>query len=148
MSLKTRIQDAVKDAMRAKEAQRLGTLRLLMAAIKQHEVDTRTEPDDTQLITLITKMIKQRQESITLYAQGNRPDLAANEQAEIDILKVYLPSALSETEVDAAIDAAFTQIQPQTPQDMGKVMALLKPQLAGRADLAEVSKRVKARMSI
>lgn len=146
-SLKTQILDAVKEAMRAKESQRLGTLRLLTAAIKQQEVDTRTELDDTQIIAIVSKMIKQRQESITQYTQGNRLDLAANEQAEIDILKTYLPAALSPAEVDAAIEAAFTTVQPQTPQDMGKVMAILKPQLAGRADLAEVSKRVKARMS-
>lgn len=145
--LKTQIQDAVKDAMRAKNAQRLGTLRLLTAAIKQQEVDTRTELDDTQVIALISKMIKQRQESISQYTQGNRPDLAANEQAEIEILEIYLPAALSDTEIEAAIEAAFTSVNPKTPQDMGKVMAILKPQLTGRADLADVSKRVKTRMS-
>lgn len=147
-SLKARVQDDVKQAMRAKETQRLGTLRLLTAAIKQIEVDTRTEIDDTQLITLISKMIKQRQESIAQYTQGNRPDLAATEQTEIDLLKVYLPAALSEADIESAIEAAFTSVQPKTPQDMGKVMAVLKPQLAGRADLTDVSRRVKARMAL
>ena len=145
-SLKARIQEDVKTAMRAKEAQRLGTLRLLTAAIKQQEVDNRIELDDTQIVAIISKMLKQRQESIAQYTQGNRPDLAATEAAEIEILKEYLPAALSPEEISASIDSAIATVSPQSAQDMGKVMAILKTQLTGRADLSDVSKQVKARL--
>ncbi|MES2205637.1 MAG: GatB/YqeY domain-containing protein [Pseudomonadota bacterium] len=146
-SLKVRIQEDVKNAMRAKETQRLGTLRLLTAAIKQQEVDNRIELDDTQIVAIISKMLKQRQESIAQYTQGNRPDLAATEAAEIEILKEYLPAALSPEEISASIDSAIASVSPQSAQDMGKVMAILKAQLTGRADLSDVSKQVKARLS-
>ncbi len=146
-SLKTQIQEDVKNAMRAKETQRLGTLRLLTAAIKQQEVDNRIALDDTQIIAIISKMLKQRQESIAQYNQGNRPDLAAVEAAEIEILKDYLPAALSAEEISTSIEAAIESVAPKSAQDMGKVMAILKTQLTGRADLAEVSKQVKARLS-
>jgi uncharacterized protein len=146
-TLKTQIQEAIKTAMRAKDAEKLGTLRLVSAAIKQLEVDTRTEPDNAQIIALLSKMIKQRQESISHYVQGQRPDLAAKEEAEIAILHAYMPEALSNEAIDAAIEATFQAIQPQSPQEMGKVMQRLKLELAGRADLSEVSKRVKARMA-
>jgi uncharacterized protein len=146
-TLRTQIQNAIKDAMRAKETARLATLRLLSAAIKQQEVDLRIELDDATIVTLITKMVKQRQESITQYTKGNRLDLAAQEQSEIDILQTYLPAAMNEEEINEAIEAAFNEANPHTPQDMGKVMAILKPLLAGKADIADVSKRVKIKLS-
>jgi uncharacterized protein len=146
-SLHSTLQHDIKDAMRAKDALRLGTLRLLSAAIKQQEVDARIQLDDNAILALITKMIKQRQDSITQYTKGNRSDLAAQEQAEMDILQSYMPSALTESEIEDAISQAFNQINPQNPQDMGKVMAILKLSLTGRADIADVSKRVKIRLA-
>lgn len=146
-SLKTNIQEAIKNAMRAKNTLELGTLRLAMAAIKQQEVDNRIELGDEAIVSLIGKMIKQRQESIKQYTQGNRLDLAANEEAELSILKTYLPQALSDTEIDHEINLAFTEINPQSPQDMGKIMAILKNKLNGRADMTDVSKRVKTRFA-
>ena len=146
MSLKTRITDDMKDAMRAKAAARLSTIRLLLAAIKQKEVDERVEVSDADIVAIIERMIKQRRESVTQFEAGKRPDLVAQERAEIDILQSYMPQALSDAEVDALVVAAVAQSGGGVAA-MGKVMAVLKPQLAGRADMGAVSAKVKARLS-
>lgn len=147
MTLKNRITDDMKAAMRAREASRLSTIRLLLAAIKQKEVDERIEVSDADVIGIIDKMIKQRRESIAQFDAGGRPELAAAERAEIDILQGYLPQQLSESEIDALIDAALAQTGGSGAGTMGKVMAVLKPQLAGRADMARVASRVKAKIA-
>ncbi len=147
MSLKSRIQEDVKQAMRAGDKDRLGTLRMLTAGIKQQEVDTRTELDDAAVIAVIEKMIKQRREAAEQYLAGAREELALKEQAEASILREYLPAPLTEQEVDALIEAAIQQAGASTTRDMGKVMAVLKPRLLGRADVASVSARVKARLA-
>ena len=146
MTLKARITDDMKDAMRAKAAARLSTIRLLLAAIKQKEVDERVDVSDADVVAIIERMIKQRRESVTQFEAGKRPDLVAHERAEIDILQSYMPQALSDVEVDALIAAAVAQSGGGMPA-MGKVMAILKPQLAGRADMGAVSAKVKARLS-
>jgi uncharacterized protein YqeY len=146
MSLKTRITDDMKDAMRAKAAARLSTIRLLLAAIKQKEVDERVDVSDADVVAIIERMIKQRRESVTQFEAGKRPDLVAHERAEIDILQGYMPQALSDAEVDALIVAAVAQSGGGMAA-MGKVMAILKPQLAGRADMGVVSTKVKAKLS-
>jgi uncharacterized protein YqeY len=147
MSLKLRISDDMKTAMKAKDAERLGTIRLLMAAIKQKEVDERIELDDAGIISVVDKMLKQRRDSVTQYEAAARQDLADKEKAEMDVLTGYLPQPLSETEIDALIDAAVVQSAAASMQDMGKVMGLLRPQLAGRADMAVVSARIKAKLA-
>ena len=144
MTLKTTLQDDVKAAMRAREAERLSALRLLMAAIKQREVDERVELDDDGVRATIQKLLKQRRDAASQYDAANRPELAAKERFEIDVLSAYLPAALSEAEIDAAISAALTETGASTPADMGKVMGLLNTRLAGRADMAQVSARVRA----
>lgn len=144
MSLKQQISEDVKVAMRARESSRLATLRLLTAAIKQKEVDERIELDDSQVLAAIEKMIKQRKDSISQFEKGGRPDLVEIEQAELEILNVYMPTALSETEVQAAVVTAIADAGAAGPQDMGKVMGLLKQRLAGRADMTAVSGQVKA----
>lgn len=144
MSLKQQIFDDIKNAMRARESSRLATLRLLSAAVKQKEVDDRTELDDAQVLATIEKMIKQRKDSISQFEKGGRPDLAEIEQAEIEILTVYMPAALSDAEVQAAVAAAIDETGAAGPQDMGKVMGMLKQRLAGRADMTAVSGQVKA----
>jgi len=146
MTLKARITDEMKDAMRAKATARLSTIRLLLAAIKQKEVDERVEVSDADIVAIIERMIKQRRESVAQFEAGKRPDLVAHERAEIDILQSYMPQALSEAEVDALIAAAVAQSGGGVAA-MGKVMAALKPQLAGRADMGAVSAKVKARLS-
>ena len=146
MSLKTRITDDMKDAMRAKSAARLSTIRLLLAAIKQKEVDERVDPSDTDIVAIIERMIKQRRESVTQFEAGKRPDLVARERAEIDILRGYMPQALSDAEIDALVAAAVAQSGGGMAA-MGKVMAALKAQVAGRADMGAVSAKVKARLS-
>ncbi|HEX3632747.1 MAG TPA: GatB/YqeY domain-containing protein [Casimicrobiaceae bacterium] len=146
MTLKARITDEMKDAMRAKATARLSTIRLLLAAIKQKEVDERVEVSDADVVAIIERMIKQRRESVAQFEAGKRPDLVAHERAEIDILQSYMPQALSDAEVDALIAAAVAQSGGGMPA-MGKVMAILKPQLAGRADMGAVSAKVKARLS-
>lgn len=146
MSLKNRITDDMKAAMRAKAASRLSTIRLLLAAIKQKEVDERIDATDGDIVAIIERMIKQRRESIAQFEAGKRPDLAAAERAEIDVLQDYMPQALSEPEVDALITAALAQTGGGMAA-MGKVMATLKPQLAGRADMGAVSAKVKARLA-
>ena len=145
MSLKARIQDDMKAAMKAKEVDRLGTIRLLMAAMKQKEVDEKIELDDVAIVAVIEKMLKQRKDSIEQYESAGRQDLADKEKAEVEVLQVYMPQRLSEAEIAASVDAALTA-HGKTPAAMGKIMAELKAQLAGRADMAEVSKLVKSRM--
>jgi uncharacterized protein len=146
MTLKTRITDDMKAAMRARETARLSTIRLLLAAIKQREVDERRELADADVLVVLDKMVKQRRDSITQFEAGKRADLAAIERAEVAILETYLPAPLSEAEIDAAIDAAIARTGAAGAADMGKVMAGLKVELAGRADLRAVSARVKARL--
>ena len=133
--------------MRAKESERLTTLRLVTAAIKQKEVDERIELDDAAVLSVLEKMIKQRKDSITQFQAGNRQDLVAKEQAELAILQAYMPAQMSESEIDAAVAAAIAQSGASGPQEMGKVMAILKPALAGKADMGQVSQRIKARLS-
>lgn len=148
-TLKTRISDAVKDAMRARDSARLGTLRLLQAAIKQKEVDERKDLADADITAIIEKQVKQRRESVAAYEQAGRNDTAEQEKAEIAVLQEFLPEAAGAAEIDAAITAALEEVQAQGatgPAAMGKVMALLKSRLAGRADMAAVSAQVKARL--
>ena len=147
MSLKARITDDMKTAMKARATERLGTIRLLLAALKQKEVDERVEPTDTDIITIIDKMLKQRRDSVTQYTAANRADLADRETAEMVVLSEYLPQALTEAEIDALIDQAIADTGAAGMQEMGKVMAVLKPQMAGRADMAAVSGRIKARLA-
>ena len=147
MTLKERINEDMKSAMRARETARLAAVRLLLAAIKQKEVDERIELDDAGVQTVIDKMLKQRRDSITQYAAAGRDDLVAAEKFEAEVLAAYMPAALSEAEIDAAVAAAIAATGAAAPGDMGKVMAVLKPELAGRADMSEVSKRVRARLA-
>jgi len=145
MSLKDRIQDDMKAAMRAKEKERLGAIRLILAAIKQREVDERIVLSDSQVLSVLEKMIKQRRESLAQYQSAGRDDLAAQEAFEIKLIQSYLPAPLSETEIDTLIADAITAAGAQSVRDMGKVMALIRDQAQGRADMAAVSARVKAR---
>ncbi len=147
MSLKERINEDMKTAMRAKEAQRLAAIRLIMAAIKQREVDERITLDDSQVLAVLDKMLKQRNDSLTQFRAANRHDLADKEQFEIDVIKAYMPAQLSAAEVDQAIAAAISQTGAAGAKDIGKVMGILKPQLQGKADLTEVSKKVKDRLA-
>jgi hypothetical protein len=147
MSLKARIQEDVKAAMRAGEKERLATLRLISAAIKQREVDERIELDDVQTLAVIEKMVKQRRESIAQFEAGGRADLVAKENAELALLAGYLPSQLSETELDALIGEAIAATGAVSIKDMGKVMGLIKGKAAGRADMAVVGARIKARLA-
>ncbi|RPI43237.1 MAG: GatB/YqeY domain-containing protein [Betaproteobacteria bacterium] len=147
MSLKARINDDMKSAMRAKEADRLKAIRLLLAAIKQREVDERVELTDADVLGVIDKMLKQRRESIAQFEQAGRIDLADAEKAEVAVLQVYMPQPMSAAEIEALVDVAIQAVNAQTPRDMGTVMAQLRPQLAGRADMAQVSQLVKARLS-
>ena len=147
MSLKARITEDMKTAMRAKDVARLGAVRLLLAAIKQREVDERIELDDTQIITVIDKMLKQRRDSITQFEAAGRQELADIEKFEIDVLQMYMPQAASAQEIDSAILQAITHTGAADIKDMGKVMALLKTQFAGRADMAQVSTRIKAKLA-
>ena len=145
--LKQRIQEDVKAAMRAREKQRLGALRLVTAAIKQLEVDSRSELDDQGVITALEKMLKQRRDSLAQYESAGRADLADQERFEIDIIESYMPERLSETELAAIVDAAIAESGAESMRDMGKVMGLLKSRVQGRADLGAVSASVKARLS-
>jgi uncharacterized protein len=147
MPLKQTITEDMKDAMRARDTARLSTIRLLLAAIKQREVDERKDMSDADVLAIIDKMIKQRKDSIAQFEAGNRKDLADAERAEVTILSAYQPAALSDAEIDAAIAAAIAKTGATGPAGMGKVMAELKPQLAGRADMAAVSARTKARLA-
>lgn len=145
--LKARILDAVKTAMREKDKARLGTLRLISAAIKQREVDERIELGDEQVLAVLDKMLKQRRDSIEQYRNAGRDELAAKEQTEIDVIQEFLPAALAEAEIDAMIDEIIAATGAAAPQDMGKVMGQLKPKVQGRADMGAVSARVKAKLS-
>jgi uncharacterized protein YqeY len=146
MSLKTRIGDDMKAAMRAKDADRLKAIRLLLAAVKQREVDERIELGDADVLAVIDKMLKQRRESITQFERGGRPDLAAAERAEVTVLQAYMPQPYSAEEIDRLLNAAIEQVSATGPKDIGAVMAVLRPQLAGRADMGAVSQQVKTRL--
>jgi uncharacterized protein YqeY len=146
-NLKDRITEDMKGAMRAKDAARLGAIRLLQAAIKQKEVDERVVADDTAVLAIIDKLIKQRRDSIEQFGRAGRTDLVDKEQAELDLLRGYLPQQLSDAEVAAAIDAAIAESGAAGTQGIGKVMALLKPRLAGRADMGKVSGLVKQKLA-
>jgi uncharacterized protein YqeY len=145
--LKQRIQDDVKAAMRAKDKARLATLRLITAAIKQREVDERIELDDTQVLAILDKMVKQRRDSISQYEQAGRSELAAQESAEISVIQEYLPAGLSEDEILALIEQAIQTTGAAGMQDMGKIMGQLKPKMQGRADMAQVSRLVKQKLA-
>jgi uncharacterized protein YqeY len=147
MTLKAKITDDMKDAMRAKDAARLSTIRMLLAAVKQREVDERKELADAEVVAVIDRMIKQRRDSISQFEAGNRPDLAAAERAELAVLAGYLPQPLAEAEIDALIAEAIASTGAAGAGGMGKVMAVLKPKLAGRADLGAVSAKVKSRLA-
>jgi uncharacterized protein len=147
MSLKDRITEDMKAAMRAKDAERLGTIRMLLAACKQREVDERIVLDDAAVIGLVDKLIKQRKDSMTAFEQGGRADLVAKESAEIVVLQAYLPQRLSADETAAAVAAIVATLGATGPGDMGKVMAAAKAQLAGKADMASVSAAVKTALS-
>lgn len=147
MSLKDQITADMKDAMRAKDSARLGTIRMLLAALKQKEVDERIELDDTAVIAVIDKMIKQRKDSINAYEQAARTDLMAIEQAELEVLKAYLPARLSAEDIQQAVDRIVSDLGAQGPGDMGKVMAAAKAQLAGQAEMSLVSAAVKSALA-
>jgi len=146
MSLKVQVSDDMKAAMRAKDSARLSALRLLLAAIKQREVDERIELDDAAVVAVVDKMLKQRRDSVAQYEAAQRFDLASAERFEIDVLTAYKPAGLSPEQIAAIIDAALAATGASTPADMGKLMAAIKPQLAGKADMTEVSKLVKSRL--
>jgi uncharacterized protein YqeY len=144
VTLKERINEDMKAAMRASDKERLSTIRMAQAAIKQREVDERTTLDDAQVIAVIEKMVKQRRESIAQFEQGGRPDLAAKEASEIELLQGYMPTPLSEAELDSVIREAIAASGASSIKDMGKVMAAVKAKAAGRADMGAVSARIKA----
>lgn len=146
MSLKDRITEDMKAAMRAKETERLGTIRMITSAIKQREVDERIQLDDSQVLAVIEKMVKMRKESIAQFQSGGREDLVAKEQKEIDLLQAYLPQQLSASEVDALIAEAIAESGATTIKEMGKAMALLKQKAQGRTDMATASARLKAKL--
>jgi hypothetical protein len=147
MSLKARLIEDMKAAMKGGEKDRLGVIRLINAAIKQREVDERIELDDAQVLAALDKMVKQRRDSVSQYEAAARHDLADAEKFEMSVLQGYMPQQLSEAEIDTAITAAIAASGAASAQDMGKVMAILKPQLAGRADIGRVSGQVKTRLS-
>lgn len=146
MSLKNRIQEDMKNALRARESARLSALRLLIAAIRQREIDERIELDDTAVAATIDRLVKQRRDAAAQYDAADRPELARGERFEIEVLSAYLPEALTGDEIDRAIDSALSESGAAGPGDMGKAMGLLKTRLAGRADMADVSRRVRARL--
>lgn len=146
MSLKNRIQEDMKTAMRAQDKQRLGSIRLILAALKQREVDERIELSDTQILAVLEKMIKQRRESLVHYENAGRADLAAQENFEIGVIQAYLPTPLTEAELTALIAEAIASTGAQAVRDMGKVMAIIKEQAQGRADMSLVSNLIKSRL--
>ena len=146
MTLKAQISEDMKNAMRAKETARLGTIRLLQAAIKQREVDERIELDDSAVIAVIEKMLKQRRDSIAAYESANRMDLADVEKAESVVLQAYLPQQLTEDEIKAILEQVVAETGAAGVKDMGKVMAAIKPLMAGKADMGKVSGLIKARL--
>ena len=145
--LRQRVESDMKAAMRAKDKERLGTIRLILAAIKQREIDERITLSDADILAVLDKMIKQRRDSITQFEQAGRQELADKEAAEVAVIQEYLPAALSETEVEALIAEAMATSGASSPQDIGKIMALLKPRLQGRADMGLVSRKVKEKLS-
>ena len=147
MSLKQQISDDMKSAMRAKEADRLATIRLLMAAIKQREVDERIELDDAGIVSVLDKMVKQRKDSIAAFTQAGRMDLADKESAEIKVLDAYLPQRMGADEINAAVKAIVAELGASGPGDMGKVMGAVKAKLAGQADMGLVSAAVKSALA-
>ncbi|MGH8493063.1 MAG: GatB/YqeY domain-containing protein [Moraxellaceae bacterium] len=144
--LKTKLTEAMKDAMRAQDKERLGAIRLATAALKQIEVDERIELDDARVLTVLEKMIKQRRESVAAFEAGGRPELAAKETAEIVVLQSFLPAQLSDAEIDSLITAAIAETGASSARDMGKVMNTLRPQISGRAETGAVSQKVKAKL--
>ncbi|RZL91905.1 MAG: GatB/YqeY domain-containing protein [Variovorax sp.] len=147
MSLKEKITEDMKTAMRAKDSERLGTIRLLLAALKQKEVDERVELDDAMVVAIVDRLVKQRKDSVTAFTQGGRTDLADKEAAEIKVLEVYLPQRLGADEVAAEVKAIVAELGATGPGDMGKVMGAVKAKLAGKADMGQVSAAVKAALS-
>lgn len=147
MSLKEQITEDMKTAMRAKDSERLGTIRLLLAALKQKEVDERVALDDAMVVAIVDKMVKQRKDSIAAFTTGGRTDLADKEAAEIKVLEVYLPQRMSAEETVAAVKAIVAELGASGPGDMGKVMGVVKTRLAGKADMGQVSAAVKAALS-
>lgn len=145
-TLKAQITEAMKDAMRAKEKERLGAIRLILAELKRIEVDERIEVDDARVLAILDKMVKQRRDSISQYVDAGRQELADKEQAEIDVIQAFLPEALGEAELTTMIDAAIQESGAESMRDMGKVMGLLKPQIQGRADVGAVSGIVKSKL--
>jgi len=145
--LRIRIQEDMKDAMRAKNTERLSTIRMLLAAVKQREIDERITLNETQIIATIDKLIKQRNESIAQYQQGNRADLVAKETAEIVVLKEYLPQPLTEEEVNELIQDAIDEVNASSIKDMAKIMAIVKPKAQGRADMGTIGMKIKAILS-
>ncbi len=146
-SLKQQIQEDMKAALRAQDKQRLGVVRLILAAIKQVEVDERVEVDDTRITQILNKMLKQRHDSITQYDQAKRDDLADQERLEVGIIQTYLPEPLSEAEVDRLLSEVITKVGATSIKDMGKVMAELKEKLQGRADMTQISAKIKERLT-
>ncbi len=145
--LKDQIQDAMKTAMKSGDKERLAVIRLIMSAMKQVEVDERTELDDNRVLGILDKMVKQRRESISQFNAGNRQDLAEKEQAEIDIISDFLPQALSDAEIESIINKAISETGAASMKDMGKVMGIVKPQITGRADMGAVSGKIKSLLS-
>ncbi len=143
MSLKEHITEDMKTAMRGKDAPRLGAIRLILAAVKQREVDERITLDDTQILAVLDKMLKQRNDSLSQFRAAGRDDLADKEQFEIDVIQAYMPAQLSDAEIDQVIKDAISETGASNAKDMGKLMGILKPKLQGRADLSQVSKKVK-----
>ena len=146
-SLKEVINDSMKAAMKARDKDRLNTIRLALSDIKRVEVDTREEQTDAQIITILDKMVKQRRESIKQFEFGGRPELADREKLEIEVLNEFLPKALSEEELDAIIHSAIAEFKAESTQDMGKVMSVIKQKAVGRADMSLISKKVKSLLS-
>jgi uncharacterized protein len=146
MSLKQQLTDDMKTAMRGGDKDRLGVIRLILAAIKQREVDERIQLDDTQVLAVLEKMLKQRKDSVSQYAAASREDLADVERAEMAVIDAYMPAKLSDAEVDAIIEAAIAETGAGSARDMGKVVGVVKGKVAGRADMAQVSTRIKARL--
>jgi len=146
MALKEKITQDMKDAMKAGEKERLGVIRLILSALKQREVDERIVLDDSQILSVLDKMLKQRRESVAQFTQGNRKDLADKEEAEIKIIQAYMPAQLSDAELDQLVAAAVAESGAATVKDMGKVMGILKPKVAGKADMSAVSARIKAKL--
>jgi uncharacterized protein YqeY len=147
MSLKQQLTEDMKTAMRGGDKQRLGVIRLILAAVKQREVDERIELDDTQTIAVLEKMVKQRKDSVSQYVAANREDLADVERAEMAVIEAYLPAKLGEAEIDALIEAAIAETGASSARDMGKVVAAVKAKAAGRADMGLVSGRIKQRLN-